>query len=125
MIESSRQSEATPSRTDGMVSQPEILARQLAAEHSLHARQSPTLFLLKQLRRQKQSFEEAYEILATTTDEELIFAGATEWILDNYYVVRQALRQVEEDLPPNYYRELPALDSHTLYHSQYCLLNYR
>jgi cyclic beta-1,2-glucan synthetase len=98
-----------------MVSQPEILARQLAAEHSLHARQSPTLFLLKQLRRQKQSFEEAYEILATTTDEELIFAGATEWILDNYYVVRQALRQVEEDLPPNYYRELPALDSHTLY----------
>lgn len=32
---------------------------------------------------------------------------AAEWILDNYYVAQQTVRQIREDMPPGYYRQLP------------------
>lgn len=34
---------------------------------------------------------------------------AAEWLLDNYHLVEAQLRQVREDLPPGYYRQLPKL----------------
>jgi cyclic beta-1,2-glucan synthetase len=36
-------------------------------------------------------------------------AKATEWLMDNAYVVERAVRQVRGDLPAGYYRRLPAL----------------
>jgi cyclic beta-1,2-glucan synthetase len=35
--------------------------------------------------------------------------AAAQWLLDNYYVVQQALRQVREDMPRGFYRRLPLL----------------
>ncbi len=32
---------------------------------------------------------------------------AAEWILDNYYVAQQTVRQIREDMPRGYYRQLP------------------
>ena len=34
---------------------------------------------------------------------------AREWLLDNFYIIQRALHQVKEDLPPQYYGELPKL----------------
>ncbi len=34
---------------------------------------------------------------------------ASEWVLDNYYIIRQALLQIKEDLPFSFYNELPKL----------------
>ena len=34
---------------------------------------------------------------------------ASEWVLDNYYIIRQALLQIKEDLPISFYNELPKL----------------
>ena len=34
---------------------------------------------------------------------------AAEWLLDNFHIVEQQLRQIEDDLPPGYYRHLPKL----------------
>ena len=34
---------------------------------------------------------------------------AAEWLLDNFHIVEQQLRQIEDDLPPSYYRHLPKL----------------
>ena len=34
-----------------------------------------------------------------------------EWLLDNYYIAAQALREVQQDLPPYYERQLPRLQS--------------
>ncbi len=36
---------------------------------------------------------------------------AADWLLDNDYQVARAIRQVEEDLPRDYYRQQPALDA--------------
>lgn len=34
---------------------------------------------------------------------------AAEWLLDNFHIVEQQLRQIKDDLPPGYYRHLPKL----------------
>ncbi len=34
---------------------------------------------------------------------------AAEWLLDNYHLVEEQLRQIRDDLPPGYYRQLPKL----------------
>ena len=34
---------------------------------------------------------------------------AAEWLLDNYHLVEQQVREVRTDLPPGYYRQLPKL----------------
>lgn len=36
---------------------------------------------------------------------------AAEWLLDNYYSIQQALREIRQDLPPGYYAKLPRLDA--------------
>ena len=39
---------------------------------------------------------------------------AGEWMLDNFYVVKQTIRQIEEDLPDSFLKELPKLSETSL-----------
>jgi cyclic beta-1,2-glucan synthetase len=39
--------------------------------------------------------------------EQAAATAASEWVLDNHYVVERAVRQVGESLPPRFYRRLP------------------
>jgi len=39
----------------------------------------------------------------------MAFSRAGEWMLDNFYVVKQTLHQIEVDLPKKYYAQLPKL----------------
>ena len=34
---------------------------------------------------------------------------AAEWLLDNYHIVEAQIREIRDDLPPGYYRQLPKL----------------
>jgi cyclic beta-1,2-glucan synthetase len=86
-------------------------ARRLAESHSI-ARQSgrkpiPTTFLNDY----EKFIREVVQYFRGVDEPELALSYAAEWILDNYYVVIQALRQINEDLPAKYYRELPVLTS--------------
>lgn len=36
---------------------------------------------------------------------------AAEWLLDNYHLVEEQIREIRDDLPPGYYRQLPKLAS--------------
>ena len=45
------------------------------------------------------------------SDDRLALAYPAEWLLDNYYVLVRTARQVEEDLPESYYRQLPKLQT--------------
>ncbi len=36
---------------------------------------------------------------------------AAEWLLDNYHIVTQAVREVQQDLPPHFERQLPRLQA--------------
>ena len=52
---------------------------------------------------------EAYHYFSERAQKKLFISLASEWILDNYYVIRQALIEIKESLPPGYYRQLPHL----------------
>src|SRR5262249_29676910 len=52
---------------------------------------------------------EAYrEVAAAAQDEEAI-SPAAEWLVDNFHIVEEQIREVREDLPAGFYRELPKL----------------
>jgi cyclic beta-1,2-glucan synthetase len=54
---------------------------------------------------------EVVQYFRGAADQELAVSYAAEWVLDNYYLVLQTLRQVEESLPDRYYVQLPKLAS--------------
>jgi len=51
----------------------------------------------------------AYKICARALRAGQSVTPAAEWLLDNFHLVEQQLRQIRDDLPPGYYRQLPKL----------------
>jgi cyclic beta-1,2-glucan synthetase len=51
----------------------------------------------------------AYRTLGRAIKEERSITPAAEWLVDNFHVVDEQLREIHDDLPPDYYRELPKL----------------
>ncbi len=51
----------------------------------------------------------AYRTCAQAVQAKQAITPATEWLLDNFHLVEQQLRQIKDDLPPGYYRQLPKL----------------
>jgi cyclic beta-1,2-glucan synthetase len=86
---------------------PEVLAKTLAAQYRVSDQPAGGLLLLKRLEHQETVLSNAYQHFASTVKESLSYAA--EWILDNYYVVQQAIRQIREDMPKGYYQQLPKL----------------
>jgi cyclic beta-1,2-glucan synthetase len=52
---------------------------------------------------------ESYRLLAGATKDERSITPAAEWLVDNFPIVDEQLREIRDDLPPNYYHELPKL----------------
>jgi cyclic beta-1,2-glucan synthetase len=52
---------------------------------------------------------EAYRTLAKATNERQPITPAAEWFLDNFHLVDEQIREINDDLPPGFYRELPKL----------------
>ncbi len=52
---------------------------------------------------------ESYRILARAIKDERAITPAAEWLVDNYPIVDEQLREIRDDLPEDYYRELPKL----------------
>ena len=50
---------------------------------------------------------------------------AGEWMLDNFYVVKQTFRQIEEDLPASFLNQLPKLDGTPLQGTSRVFLRWR
>ena len=53
----------------------------------------------------------AYRAIAQVATEGGAITPAAEWLLDNYHLVETQIREIREDLPPGFYRQLPKLAS--------------
>jgi cyclic beta-1,2-glucan synthetase len=53
--------------------------------------------------------EKAHTYFRESSNQDLTLTLAAEWVLDNYYIIRQALHQIDEDLPVSFYKQLPKL----------------
>ncbi len=54
---------------------------------------------------------DTYRVLARAIKDERAITPAAEWLVDNFPIVDEQLREIRDDLPPDYYRELPKLAS--------------
>ena len=88
----------------------EEIARRVAAGHAAGRRAGPAQFL-RRLDALEARLREAHAHVAVSIDPKLGLSYAGEWLLDNFYLVNQAVRQVRQDLPKGFYRELPKLDA--------------
>ena len=52
---------------------------------------------------------ESYRVLAQAIKDERTITPAAEWLVDNFAIVDEQIREIRDDLPPDYYRELPKL----------------
>ena len=48
----------------------------------------------------------AYRATATELESGRGVVPAAEWLLDNYHLVEEQIREIKDDLPPGYYRQL-------------------
>ncbi len=89
----------------------EKLAHQLAENHTVEHNFEQKTLVLDRLKAWSRTLFLAYRHFRTSSSKNIAFSYASEWMLDNFYIVEQTLRQIREDLPPGYYRELPKLDT--------------
>ncbi|HSJ52866.1 MAG TPA: cellobiose phosphorylase, partial [Anaerolineae bacterium] len=85
------------------------LATGLAREHRLASRPLAASSPLDRLEALESLLQAAHAQYVLLSESEEMLSGAAEWLLDNYYVVRQAARQVRRNIPRGYYRRLPKL----------------
>jgi cyclic beta-1,2-glucan synthetase len=87
------------------------VARELAHHHqttsSAPAEIASTFF--QRLEVQQTLFKQARAYFRQQGPNQAALSYAAEWLLDNYYLLVRTARQVEEDLPGSYLRELPKL----------------
>jgi cyclic beta-1,2-glucan synthetase len=85
-------------------------ARTLAAAQSIAAGKPRRVQPLRS--RVKENAEillHAYRTCARALQAGQTVAPAAEWLLDNFHLVEQQLRQINDGMPPGYYRQLPKL----------------
>ena len=76
-----------------------------------HSSTGPVALLSARLPRFTSILKEAAGRLQAQTSKAGQLSPAAEWLLDNYHIAAQALREVQQDLPPNYERQLPCLQA--------------
>src|SRR5580704_7351912 len=54
---------------------------------------------------------EYYRATAKAVQQELTITPAAEWLVDNFYIVEEQLREIRDDLPVGFYKKLPKLAS--------------
>jgi cyclic beta-1,2-glucan synthetase len=86
----------------------EQYAQALAAEHKTVTRKGRAQ-LLPRLEDNARKLEAAYKALVNALREGRAISPAAEWLVDNYHIVEEQLREIRQDLPKSYYHELPKL----------------
>ena len=87
------------------------LAHHLAEIHTgVQKSPKPSVLLTKHLRIWEETSQDAYQHFRAASLKDPAFSRASEWMLDNFYVVKQTFRQIEEDLPASFINQLPKLD---------------
>jgi len=89
----------------------EQYAAELAAEHSVSSKPTRGRLLLPRLEANGRELIAVYRGLADAIRSELTVSPAAEWLVDNFHIVEEQLREIRRDLPKGYYRELPKLQS--------------
>jgi cyclic beta-1,2-glucan synthetase len=84
-------------------------ARSLAAAQPVTNKPPIVLALHTRLNDNAAVLLAAYRASAAELERGRGVEPAAEWLLDNYHLVEEQIREIRDDLPPGYYRQLPKL----------------
>jgi cyclic beta-1,2-glucan synthetase len=85
-------------------------AASLAAAQRVTQRRSARRSLNARLKQNESVLLAAYRAIGAAIGEGRPITPAAEWLLDNYHLVEEQIREIREDLPPGFYRQLPKLE---------------
>ncbi len=86
----------------------EQYAQTLAAEHKT-VRKKGRAYLLPRLEDNGRKLVAAYRTLVESLRGGRSISPAAEWLVDNFHIIEEQLREIREDLPKRFYYELPKL----------------
>ncbi len=87
----------------------EQYAEALAGEHAVLPGRRRGRRLLPRLAENGRVLLASYRSIAQAMRREAAVSPAAEWLVDNFHIVEDQLREIREDLPSGFYRELPKL----------------
>jgi cyclic beta-1,2-glucan synthetase len=93
--------------------QNDTLASQLAEQLKASQPRKDSFPIPTRLKKLKQFFQTAYNHFEESAKTQSAVSNASEWLLDNFYVLEQALQVLEDDLPADYYARLPKVSGAT------------
>ena len=84
-------------------------AESLATAQSVTAKPTAGRSLVARLADNGRVLLQAYRAIAEAISEEQVIMPAAEWLVDNFHVVDEQIREIHDDLPRGYYLQLPKL----------------
>ena len=84
-------------------------AESLAAAQSISSRSERGRPLAKRVRDNDEALLDAYHVIAAAIADKRPITPAAEWLIDNFHLAENQIREILIDLPPSYYRQLPKL----------------
>src|SRR6266568_4025846 len=87
----------------------EQFAETLAQEHATLPGKRRGRPLLPRLEENGRVLLAAYRAIAEAMRQESAISPAAEWLVDNFHIVEEQVREIREDLPRGFYRQLPKL----------------
>src|SRR5437899_10157757 len=83
-------------------------AESLAAAQRVMSEPGQGRRLLPRVLENGRVLRDAHRVIAKAIREERAITPAAEWLVDNFHLVDEQLREIRDDLPPGFYRELPS-----------------
>src|SRR6185437_1458375 len=65
--------------------------------------------LLRRVKDNGRALRATYRAVHQAIRDERVITPAAEWLVDNFYIVEEQIREIIDDLPPGFYRRLPKL----------------
>jgi cyclic beta-1,2-glucan synthetase len=84
-------------------------AESLAEAQPVKPRPGGDRRLARRLRDNSRVLLQAYRDIAAAIKDEQAITPAAEWLVDNFHVVEEQIREIRDDLPRGFYRQLPKL----------------
>jgi len=86
-------------------------AQSLATAQEVTRRPGRGRSLSTRLRANERVLLDAHRAIGVAISEGEAISPAAEWLVDNYHVIEAQIAEIRNDLPPDYYRQLPKLSN--------------
>lgn len=89
----------------------EEFAKDMAHQHAIFLHPTRKVDFSTRLLENENILIESYKLIVKTVSNQRAITPAAEWLIDNFYIVEEQLKDIRDHLPPAFYKELPKLSS--------------